>query len=466
MRWLAASGESRYIVDRKLDSLATSMRDFDDVAPHLESLALGEEPEHPDSAQRIVDLRGASLADPRRTGLSALGTAVLRAWKRYGVADAQIQHELPRHLLLIIEAIRLENRFYIDCVRYWREIAGRFGAENLLRHWDKLYALNYLDVQHDGYALGDDFRASGADLDHFDTNLEGFANSIDPRNSDALNGARKVQRSIAGKIPRGRHRVTSCLAMELMLSDEERCDSLLNTFGVPRRLGTWMEFAADTKALTKRILADHRGVAKRLLPEAGEPRSGPETRYPGTERAVVVETREHFQLNLPADFDFASSLVPYTRGKVKEQSKRKSGARTGRTGTKRNYLHEAEANEAVGRAAEEFVIAFEKDKLKSRPDLAERIKWISRTDDGAGYDIVSYCLDGKEIHIEVKGTKDKLESEFYISSNELAVATELGASYKIYRVFDLATSPKICEIPTPIADTVDLEPVIFKATFR
>ena len=54
-------------------------------------------------------------------------------------------------------------------------------------------------------------------------------------------------------------------------------------------------------------------------------------------------------------------------------------------------------NRALGRAGEERVLVHERasPRAAGRPDLAERIRWVSHLDgDGAGYDILSFDTAG------------------------------------------------------------------------
>lgn len=89
---------------------------------------------------------------------------------------------------------------------------------------------------------------------------------------------------------------------------------------------------------------------------------------------------------------------------------------------------------------------YEKNRLSSlgRNDLAESIKWISKENDGTGYDIISYDVDANnnitEKFIEVKTTEGSDTNIFYISTNELNVMEKLKKQYYIYRVFNLKTS--------------------------
>ena len=64
-------------------------------------------------------------------------------------------------------------------------------------------------------------------------------------------------------------------------------------------------------------------------------------------------------------------------------------------------------NRLLGRAGEEFVLEIERKKLEKlqRLDLLKKVRWISAEEgDGAGYDILSFEPDGRELLIEVKTT--------------------------------------------------------------
>jgi hypothetical protein len=73
--------------------------------------------------------------------------------------------------------------------------------------------------------------------------------------------------------------------------------------------------------------------------------------------------------------------------------------------------------------------------------------------DGAGYDILSYDVDGAEILIEVKTTtlKDK-KTDFIITANELECARQNREKYKIYRIFEFnpdSDSGNVLILPRP-----------------
>lgn len=106
-----------------------------------------------------------------------------------------------------------------------------------------------------------------------------------------------------------------------------------------------------------------------------------------------------------------------------------------------DYLKKQRRNASNGLLGERLVMAYEEDKLRNsgREDLIDKIKWISKEDDGTGYDILSFDEKGNEIYIEVKSTEGKEDSVFFISANEIDVMEQFKNKYYIYRVFNIKT---------------------------
>lgn len=140
---------------------------------------------------------------------------------------------------------------------------------------------------------------------------------------------------------------------------------------------------------------------------------------------------------------------------------------------KTDYIKKAKKDLETGLRGEQLVIEYEKEKLikLGREDLAKNIKWVSNTDDSAGYDIVSYEVNGlgeaKEIYIEVKTTEASEKNVFYVSQNELDVLNAHINKYWFYRVSNIKTKPKFYKISgqdfnerfnvTPLAYAVELK---------
>ena len=125
-------------------------------------------------------------------------------------------------------------------------------------------------------------------------------------------------------------------------------------------------------------------------------------------------------------------------------------------------------NRKLGREGEELVLHFERERLKQRDrsDLANKIRWISEEDgDGAGYDILSFDEKGKERFLEVKTTVGSDTTPFYITRNELSLSSERPEAFRLCRVFDFSTRPRMFELALPLASFVHLSPLSYEASF-
>jgi len=125
-------------------------------------------------------------------------------------------------------------------------------------------------------------------------------------------------------------------------------------------------------------------------------------------------------------------------------------------------------NRTLGKAGESFVIDVERRHLKeaARPDLARKVRWVAAEDgDGAGYDVLSFNLAGRERLIEVKTTNGAARTPFFLSRNECALATERPADWQIYRVHLFAKGPRIFTIAPPLENAVRLTTETWRASF-
>lgn len=111
----------------------------------------------------------------------------------------------------------------------------------------------------------------------------------------------------------------------------------------------------------------------------------------------------------------------------------------------------------LGMKGELYILNIERQKLINANllDLSKKIKWVSDVDDSAGYDILSYDLNGKEIYIEVKTTAKSINTPFYLSPNELNKSILYKKAYKLYRVFEFGSTPKYYIINGPIEEGKD-----------
>lgn len=126
-------------------------------------------------------------------------------------------------------------------------------------------------------------------------------------------------------------------------------------------------------------------------------------------------------------------------------------------------------NRRLGRAGEEFVLEFERGRLRraGREDLARDVRWVSRDDgDGYGYDIRSFVPDGAERLLEVKTTYGSERTPFWLTKHEWEVAEERKDVFRIRRVFHFGDEPRMFEVPPPLAERLSLTPACYMALPR
>lgn len=125
-------------------------------------------------------------------------------------------------------------------------------------------------------------------------------------------------------------------------------------------------------------------------------------------------------------------------------------------------------NRLLGGAGEEYVIGVERHRLvdADRPDLARKVRWVAKEDgDGAGYDILSFDLAGRERLLEVKTTNGSARTPFFLTRTECSVALQRPADWCIYRVHQFAREPRIFILAPPLDGSVRLSPETWRASF-
>ena len=125
-------------------------------------------------------------------------------------------------------------------------------------------------------------------------------------------------------------------------------------------------------------------------------------------------------------------------------------------------------NRSLGKAGEEFVVKVEKRQLaaEGREDLAKKVRWVAAEEgDGAGYDVLSFDLSGRERLLEVKTTNGSARTPFFLSRNECSLAAQRPDDWLIYRVHLFAERPRIFTIAPPLEEAVKLRPEIWRASF-
>jgi hypothetical protein len=134
-----------------------------------------------------------------------------------------------------------------------------------------------------------------------------------------------------------------------------------------------------------------------------------------------------------------------------------------------DYGAREKANRKLGLTGEELVVEYERDTLRDQglAELADKVRHIAVVEgDGAGYDVLSFFLDGKPKYIEVKTTRGPITSEFYISPNEVAFSAAHADNYELRRLyeFDGSGSTLFYSIFGKLEDQVDLTSSEYKVS--
>jgi Domain of unknown function (DUF3883) len=139
-----------------------------------------------------------------------------------------------------------------------------------------------------------------------------------------------------------------------------------------------------------------------------------------------------------------------------------------RSGLKRDYIDREAKNTSLGLAGEEFVIEFERYRLRSlgKKKLAEQVEHVSQTrGDGLGFDILSYEISGAERFVEVKTTTFGKDTPFFISKSEVYFSRENAEKYRLVRLFDFRRTPRLFELEGAIERKCHLDPITYRGTF-
>jgi hypothetical protein len=201
--------------------------------------------------------------------------------------------------------------------------------------------------------------------------------------------------------------------------------------------GNFQEALAEAVAV---YLSDHSGFYESLLSATPPP-------------PIVESSLPDLRIE-----EIETAPPPPSRAKSK-QSGPGSGAKT-------DWGQLDSQNRKLGALGEHLVLELERRHLKENghSDLAAKVEWVSKErGDGDGYDILSFDAAGQPKYIEVKTTKSGWGSAFFISSNEVQAAQQLGESYWLYRLYSFGPGPKLYRMQGPLGEKLDLEPKVYAA---
>jgi hypothetical protein len=383
--------------------------------------------------------------------LTELGAAVLDAWERYGVDSNTKADELGRLLLMALEAHRIGDKDFQVFFEYWSDLRTHFDPLELIDSWDALYQINYLDFERNEFVPGSAYRDEKISVSDIEFDLGDYARDTKAGNL-AIEGGERIENAIGGKVPRGRHRATFCMALEIVLSEGQSSPKILETFGYPKKPRVWSQFDEAQKTKIQTILADY-GSGKA---EVEEPIAN------GDAVVEQVAATSKPTPSLPKNIDYSSVLVdaPKPEGsKAGKPGEKSSGAK------KIDHKQKAHKNDAVGQLGESFAVAYERWRLREHPELLKKLRHVSEEDDTLGYDIESFELDGTPRYVEVKGTLGPLDTRFYLTANEISCAEKVKEQYVILRVAHLATKPECCEIRYPFDGKLEIVPATYVVGF-
>lgn len=129
-------------------------------------------------------------------------------------------------------------------------------------------------------------------------------------------------------------------------------------------------------------------------------------------------------------------------------------------------------NKNIGDAGERLVINYLYETLLSqgKKELADSIFHTAKYEgDGAGYDIKAKDPDGEDIYIEVKTSPGGINSNFFVSSNEIEFSKLKDEKYFLFRIYEfdiVNNSGKFYIINGNLEEKLYLNATNFKAKYK
>ena len=170
---------------------------------------------------------------------------------------------------------------------------------------------------------------------------------------------------------------------------------------------------------------------------------------------------------VPVQESFAELLVPPPE--LIQSAREVAEPYQARTvGVFRDYLDREVRNRSLGLAGEEFVVNYERERLRQAGEkrLGDRVEHVAVAQgDGLGYDVLSFDVDGRERFIEVKTTSFGKQTPFFVSRNELEFSDLARDQYHLYRLFEFRRQPRMFDLVGSVRGNCRLDPVTYRASF-
>ena len=166
---------------------------------------------------------------------------------------------------------------------------------------------------------------------------------------------------------------------------------------------------------------------------------------------AYVDFLDCFKEDVTIAADILSNKIALTKVEAPVRKERSSVLKTTSTKTKRtkrDYLKEAERDQKIGNLGEQLALEYERNRLKNLgvEDVESKVFLTSENSDyGNSFpcDIISINdSTGDTLYIEVKTTKEGINTPFYISREEVLFSEEHKENYSLYRVFDVMNPKK------------------------
>ncbi len=184
-------------------------------------------------------------------------------------------------------------------------------------------------------------------------------------------------------------------------------------------------------------------------------------------RSTVANVVEGPAKLMPDGVDVLPKLVPRPKVENADDAAAKRSFKPDGRVVRRNYLEIEARNRSLGRAGEEMIMRFERQRLwrARKKKLAERVEHVAESrGDGLGYDIASFEANGTDRLIEVKTTRFGPLTPFFATRREVGVSVARRDVYHLYRVFLFSVEPRLFIVAGSMRDTCRLEASQFAAT--